>query len=362
MLGISGKSDSVSEDKAFFWDMQAGNNGQACASCHFHAGADRRIKNSLHPGNRDVAVFQGDDELVLTIDSPKELFRTTLRGRAGGPNYVLHEHDFPFHLKSDTGNRDSSVVFDTDDLVGSQGVLNAEFHGVSLDGQEDCRAVPDHIFNVSNRASLTARTRRVTPRNTPTTINAALNHRNFWDGRANHIFNGVNPFGRRDPDASVWRVEQPGTNPQLETVRIDNSSLASQAVGPPLSASEMSCGANGLNRTFAHLGRKLIQRLPLANQLVHAADNALARYRAAGGLGLNVTYEELIQAAFDAQWWEAPDGWTTCGPNIPVSSNPDCFNLMEANFALFWGLSIQAYERTLISGETRFECSGFQIL
>src|SRR5262245_5810920 len=26
--------------KALFWDMQAGSDGQACASCHFHAGAD----------------------------------------------------------------------------------------------------------------------------------------------------------------------------------------------------------------------------------------------------------------------------------------------------------------------------------
>src|SRR5437867_13261621 len=30
--------------KALFWDMQAGSDGQACASCHFHAGADSRAK------------------------------------------------------------------------------------------------------------------------------------------------------------------------------------------------------------------------------------------------------------------------------------------------------------------------------
>src|SRR6185295_5357010 len=34
--------------KALFWDMQAGSDGrQACASCHFHAGADHRAQNQL---------------------------------------------------------------------------------------------------------------------------------------------------------------------------------------------------------------------------------------------------------------------------------------------------------------------------
>jgi len=37
--------------KALFWDMQVGSDGiQACASCHFHAGADNRIKNQISPG------------------------------------------------------------------------------------------------------------------------------------------------------------------------------------------------------------------------------------------------------------------------------------------------------------------------
>ena len=35
--------------KSLFWDMQVGNDGkQACASCHFHAGADHRRTNQLH--------------------------------------------------------------------------------------------------------------------------------------------------------------------------------------------------------------------------------------------------------------------------------------------------------------------------
>ena len=37
--------------KALFWDMQVGSDGvQACASCHFRAGADPRSRNQLSPG------------------------------------------------------------------------------------------------------------------------------------------------------------------------------------------------------------------------------------------------------------------------------------------------------------------------
>ena len=31
--------------KAMFWDIQVGSTGVACASCHFHGGADIRVKN-----------------------------------------------------------------------------------------------------------------------------------------------------------------------------------------------------------------------------------------------------------------------------------------------------------------------------
>jgi cytochrome c peroxidase len=36
--------------KALFWEVSVGSDGMACASCHFHAGADARIKNALSPG------------------------------------------------------------------------------------------------------------------------------------------------------------------------------------------------------------------------------------------------------------------------------------------------------------------------
>ena len=34
--------------KALFWDIQIGSDGQACASCHFHAGADIRKIGRAH--------------------------------------------------------------------------------------------------------------------------------------------------------------------------------------------------------------------------------------------------------------------------------------------------------------------------
>ena len=355
--------------KAFFWEMHTGNNGQACASCHFHAGTDRRIQNALHPGGKDTDFFQGS---AAFAEHPLLVFDPTRSGNAGGPNYILKERDFPFHDKADPADRDSPISFDTDDIVGSQGVLNAKFHSLGLDGRSrigkdpdynlDCEPVADDIFKVGEATDVNARLRRVTPRSTPTVINAALNHRNFWDGRASHVFNGVDKVGRREPDARVWKAAEPNAPPVRVAIRVENSSLASQATAPPLSGSEMSCGANDINRKFVHIGRKLLPRLALENQRVHSEDSVLGPFRDSTGIGLTMTYTQLVQETFDPAWWQAP-GWTTCGQDtersaLPRGENQDgqeCFDLMEANFSLFWGLAIQAYERTLLSGQSRFD-------
>ena len=132
---------------------------------------------------------------------------------------------------------------------------------------------------------------------------------------------------------------------------------------PPLSLSEMSCGAKATNRSFAHIGRKLLPRPALENQRVHADDSVLGDLRDADGLGLTMTYAQLVRETFDPAWWDAP-AWTTCGEDtertalsrVDNQDGVECFDLMEANFSLFWGLAIQAYERTLLSGQTGFEC------
>ena len=42
--------------------MQVGSDGvQACASCHFHAGADNRSKNQVNPGLLTIVDSRQDD-------------------------------------------------------------------------------------------------------------------------------------------------------------------------------------------------------------------------------------------------------------------------------------------------------------
>src|SRR5262245_53403188 len=45
---LKDRQAAIALGKALFWDMQVGSDGvQACASCHFRAGADPRSKNQL---------------------------------------------------------------------------------------------------------------------------------------------------------------------------------------------------------------------------------------------------------------------------------------------------------------------------
>lgn len=109
-------------------------------------------------------------------------------------------------------------------------------------------------------------TRRVEPRNTPTVINAVFNHRQFWDGRASNIFNGVNNFGENDPFAFVYTYDD-FENLVPTRVSLDNASLASQAVGPPTSSLEMSTDG----RSWIDIGDQFITspiELPRTNVAV----------------------------------------------------------------------------------------------
>src|SRR5262245_17406763 len=51
------KSDAAAVvlGKALFWESQTGGDGiQACATCHFSAGADARTLNTVHPGPNGI--------------------------------------------------------------------------------------------------------------------------------------------------------------------------------------------------------------------------------------------------------------------------------------------------------------------
>jgi len=250
--------------------MQAGSDDvQACASCHFNAGADSRPANTLNPGQAG-----GDNNFelgpqVAGVTGPNHFLNPGSSG-AGFGGY--HDGDFPFRKLANPDDRVKNVVSDLNDVAGSQGVFATTMGGVTVtvdvpapsagtggnndvsdpgvgDGEEQPEpepgfqrgpggvrgqihqpsvvrrgtqqisslpravgklpvtnsvetntAVPDPVFSYPDPENSTQRinTRKVTGRNTPSAVNAVFNFRNFWDGRAQNVCNGNNPFGARD--------------------------------------------------------------------------------------------------------------------------------------------------------------------
>ena len=320
---VTNKQAAIQLGKALFWDTAVGSDGMACASCHFHAGADNRTINQLSTG-RNHPTRSG------------KTFQATASGGIGGANYTLKLRDFPFYQVSDVFNKESTVQFNSDDIVSSSGVFSNKFEGLNVTGSEidQCLSMTNNTFHLD-----TLNTRKVQDRNVPTVINAAFNFRNFWDGRANNTFNGVSAFGARDVNAGIWVLGQNGKL-QKQAIRLENASLASQAVSPPLNSGEMSCQ----QRRFPTIGRKLLARHPLANQEIHAEDSVLATLRDSSGKGLNTSYEKLVKAAFAPRYWSATHTFGTAK-----------YSQMEANFSFFFGLALKLYQDTLISDNTPFD-------
>ena len=433
---LADKTAAIALGKALFWDMQAGSDDvQACASCHFNAGADSRPANTLNPGQAG-----GDNNFDLGpqvngIIGPNHFLNPGTPG-AGFGGY--HDGDFPFRKLSNADNRVSNTVADLNDVTGSQGVFATNMGGVSVttkfvpgevrdhnrpgdnpvlghdkanggddesstygkggfgpihkypdphspnagknrspQGQgsagqtvagvitsssvETTVSVADSVFSYPDPANSGERinTRKVTGRNTPSAVNAVFNFRNFWDGRAQNVCNGNNPFGARDAQSHLLIADANADQVGPAFVAMKNSALCSQALGPILSSVEMS--ADG--RDFRQVGKKLLARSPLAKQLVDTSDSVLGAMSNAPGHGLKTTYVELIQKAFQPEWWRFnrrlcvnPDG------SVARSVNPLDFETcpagtqdytqMEYNFSLFWGVAIQMYESTLIADQT----------
>src|SRR5262249_41555811 len=209
-----------------------------------------------------------------------------------------------------------------DDRVGSQGIVGQIFmkvHSVDPNDPPADECIPDP----DQKDPFFGGHRRVTGRNAPTVIGAVFNRDNFWDGRANHNFNGSDPFGGTD-------------NAVDKSSLIGNSSLASQADGPPNNGTEMSCAGRQFNGPNS-LAAKRLDRPALQFQLVHPNDRFLFSHSAAPLTGLkhsghSCTYRELIEAAF--------------GSDSKIAADPD------NHFSRIWGQAIQAYEAMLIPDQT----------
>ena len=312
---IANRAAAIALGKAFFWDTQiSSDNRIACASCHFQAGADVRFKNQSNPGMKRIGVTQFS-------------FAPTKSGSpASGPNYKMTASDFATYVLSDPFNANSAATFSTTDVMGSQGVARRSFtSAISGQSADTCSDTTDPVFSTF---------RQVTDRNAPTVINAVFNHRNFQDGRANNVFNGVDSNGDRNTGAVIYR----GPAATATRIALENSSLASQAMTPPVNGGEMACGG----RTWPDIGRRLLKAKPLSGQAVAATDSVLASYVTNGVKGLNGDYEALIRAAFPSDLWNSA---------TQVTVNGKSYTQAEANFSLFFGLAVQTYQSTLVSDD-----------
>jgi len=434
---IKGRRMAEDLGKALFWDMQVGSDGvQACGTCHFHAGVDNRTRNQLNPNH----IGAGPDNLTLELYSQ--------RSATGGPvvvdpqdnNQDVVASDFPFHQTSNHRRpaeplfRPGNVTSDHNDVMSSMGVsrwtlfvdviVGTDGFGPAFEGVQPL--LPDSGTIADDPIPLMQGLRRVEPRNTPTMHAAAFNHDNFWDGRARFHFNGGSVFGQTDPFYHIYVNPvggplAPMTNPDEvqieegigtwvggdEPIRIKFSSLASQAVGPPLSDFEMAFAG----RNWAKIGKKLLQPgvTPLANQLVAINDSRIGRWSNQGGSacaglppgdwsgdgmtavgkpGLCISYPAMIRGAFPNRLWNSANrhlngtpvpmdnscdpgeqiegGMTpTCDPfdgyvleianGAAAPANTSQFTQMEANFSLFFAQAVQAYEVLLIPDDTPFD-------
>jgi cytochrome c peroxidase len=334
---VKDKAAAIKLGKALFWDMNVGGDGvQACASCHYRAGADPINTGPGAPGYPNAVNLRATNQLNPGANGALNVLT--------GPNLALTPAMFPFFQVANPLTAKLEAGFgaptrNLDDVVGSQGtsfnLFNAIVFGSALDnGTPQLDPTYGH-------------SRRVTGRNTPPAVNAIFNYANFWDGRANNIFNGSSPLGPLDPTAGIWvnlnaHLDEPIL--QFQKIAIPNASLASQAVGPPNNAVEMSWDG----RNFPKLARKLLNSglTPLGQQHVSPNDSALGAL-ANAGTGLSTSYNQMIQNAFYEKYWDS------FAPNINISGTG--YSQMEANFSLFWGLSIMLYEATLISDQTPFD-------
>ena len=124
---VSNQAAAVQLGKALFWDMQVGSDGvQACASCHFHAGADNRTRNQLNPKD---GVF-GNHNLGPSMPQPAtgSMFVDQEVTPAHFPTHRLIDQ----HVIGEPQANSANVVRDTNDVMGSMGLKRTTFDDIEL--------------------------------------------------------------------------------------------------------------------------------------------------------------------------------------------------------------------------------------
>jgi len=392
---------------------------QSCGTCHFHAGADSRTRNQLNPnhlgGDLELQVFnnrvepQNNNQDVEASDFP--FHKLADPGTPGEPLFQ------PDNVLSDVNDVMSSMGVSRftlfDDVIVGDGAFGPAVMGVAPLMPDVGTPMDDPIPLMQGLRRVEPRN---TPTMHAAAFNLDnfWDGRARFHFNGGSVFGQSDPFYHIYVNP-VGGPLAPMTNPdplQLESgniadwvggdepVRIKFSSLASQAAGPPLSDFEMAFAG----RNWPKIGKKMLQDgvTPLANQLVDIRDSRLGRWSNQGGNrcialgrptlpgmpGLCTTYPEMIRAAFVNRLWNSGNrhlvGTTVpmdndCEPGeqIEAGMTPTCdpfdgyvlevangvadptdtnqFTHMEANFTLFFGLAVQAYEELLIPDDTPFD-------
>jgi cytochrome c peroxidase len=244
---IINQAAAVRLGKAFFWDIQAGSDGQvACAVCHASFGSDARVFNTLNPGLDGIFDSGG-------VTGPGQTFTPTL--------------------------------ITNDDIVGVQGVARGQFVSFNPDphiAAEDCTPITNTVFGTE---------RQVEFRQAPMIYGAVFLRQLFWAGEASDEFNG----------ATIWGFR--GNNLAPTFAHMGNSGLASQAVGPVSNNTEMRCVGRPITSARGLAG-KLLARQPLQFQRVSPTDSVLGALANPNGPGLvcngaPCSYGAMVAEAFD---------------------------------------------------------------
>jgi cytochrome c peroxidase len=359
--------------KMFFWEMRAGSDfrrladgktyvGTACASCHYRFGADARrrhvqrlplvawdkYKLEPRPGETEAGLEFGEQQQAYDVEQSitREVPVNRLALRA------------PFST-----------------IIGSQGVVPAEFDGLA-DPPDPTGAwnsekskpwttvteVDEHTMFIhrGDNQGPDKPYRQITARNAPTVINSGFSDRLFHDGRAESTFNGFSIFGDADEREVIYRRDLDSRRAIPVKVAITKAALASQSMGPIVNEVEMSYRG----RKFPDLARKLLDAHPLAHQQVSETDSLLKPWLPHWvGPDARHSYRDLIRRAFRSEWWADKNESELRDVPLELSRNDTdaddaaapLGSIMEANFPLYWGLSLMLYQSSLVSNQTPFD-------